>query len=499
MWFAHLLLVAILAVVSDGVRVSTDDTERPSSSVLERDLRKLPSSFFAKYNTSLSGRVNAEAAFRHFHRRALDAPLPEHFVPEENVQENAQEAFADEEATVREKLTPKELQRFEVRTVQELSAEAKHDQLRLISDPAQRDAVWSREVGRALQDQKPVATENMVEQINSAQLGWQADPQQAVQMSMLDAKLLAGFIKPPASTGSSSESALLQENASSEPLPLNFDARFKWPKCREVLSHVRNQGKCGSCWAQAATYVLESRLCIDSDGAFSGPSAWLSSMYTTACAAQKGDTPDFKFWEQGQGDGCDGGFAEWVFEQAKQVGIPTGSSEPGVGRTCAPYEAKGDSLEHFDLDKGSIKLQCPSSCSDAHHFRPLPNDMYKLQFQSWEMDSSLQAMGAILELGIVVFDFDVYRDFMTYKSGIYSPYSMDEGSKIGGHSTACFGFGFVAIQGRNVGFVKCQNSWGTDWGMNGEFHMFPAEVQIRFVAAGKIDLDGSVTPGIVIG
>ena len=38
----------------------------------------------------------------------------------------------------------------------------------------------------------------------------------------------------------------------SQKLPKEFDSRKQWPECTEVISHIRDQGSCGSCWAVAS-------------------------------------------------------------------------------------------------------------------------------------------------------------------------------------------------------------------------------------------------------
>ena len=48
-------------------------------------------------------------------------------------------------------------------------------------------------------------------------------------------------------------------------LPESFDSREKWSNC-ESLKEIRDQSKCGSCWAFGAAEVMSDRLCIATNG-----------------------------------------------------------------------------------------------------------------------------------------------------------------------------------------------------------------------------------------
>eukprot|EP00826_Nyctotherus_ovalis_P022703 TRINITY_DN1754_c0_g1_i5.p1 TRINITY_DN1754_c0_g1~~TRINITY_DN1754_c0_g1_i5.p1 ORF type:complete len:145 (-),score=28.50 TRINITY_DN1754_c0_g1_i5:186-620(-) len=68
----------------------------------------------------------------------------------------------------------------------------------------------------------------------------------------------------------------------------------------------------------------------------------------------------------------------------------------------------------------------------------------------------------ILENGPVSTAFTVFRDFMTYKSGIYYPVSDEE---MGGHAVKVIGWGIKD----GVKYWICANSWSERWGEKGYF------------------------------
>jgi len=59
--------------------------------------------------------------------------------------------------------------------------------------------------------------------------------------------------------------------------PLEFDARKQWPDC---IHPIRDQQRCGSCWAFGASEAFSDRLCIETKGKVNKV---LSPQYEVSC------------------------------------------------------------------------------------------------------------------------------------------------------------------------------------------------------------------------
>jgi cathepsin B len=79
------------------------------------------------------------------------------------------------------------------------------------------------------------------------------------------------------------------------------------------------------------------------------------------------------------------------------------------------------------------------------------------------LDTPKKIKAAILTGGPVESAFTVYKDFMSYKSGVYIQHSNVE---MGGHAIKIIGWGKTD---KGVDYFIVDNSWGADWGMNGRF------------------------------
>lgn len=216
----------------------------------------------------------------------------------------------------------------------------------------------------------------------------------------------------------------------------SFDARTKWPNC---IHAIRDQAQCGSCWAFAASEVLSDRFCIASGGK---TNVVLSPQDLVSC-----DSSDY---------GCEGGYLDHSWQYLVSTGI--------VEDSCFPY-ASGS---------GNVP-SCPNKCtSGSKKWNKYRAASYTEFSSTAQIQQDLQANGPV-ETG-----FDVYQDFMSYKSGIYKHTS---GGLLGGHAVKVVGWGTSG----STKYWIVANSWGSSWGEQGFFR----------IAFGQCNFDSDMIAGPV--
>jgi cathepsin B len=207
-------------------------------------------------------------------------------------------------------------------------------------------------------------------------------------------------------------------------LPTSFDARKQWPDC---IHAIRDQQRCGSCWAFAASEVLSDRFCIASSKSVN---VVLSPQDLVSCDAED--------------QGCDGGWVDKSWDYLKDTGI--------VSDECLPYTSgKGDS--------GT----CPFNgdgpkCTGKGEFKK-----YKVASHG-QLDTIEAAKDSISKEGPIEAAFVVYEDFISYKGGVYRRTS---DNVLGGHAVKIIGWD-KDEQGE---YWIVANSWGTKWGEEGTFRI----------------------------
>jgi len=228
--------------------------------------------------------------------------------------------------------------------------------------------------------------------------------------------------------------------------PDSFDSRDKWSGCSSI-GQIRDQSRCGSCWAFGAAEVMSDRLCIHSAQM---DKRLVSSEDLVECCDDCGN-------------GCQGGFPSAAFDYWQHSGVVTGGLYQDT-QYCKPYAFPP--CAHHTTDStyeacGSTLYQtpkCERSCKNGDDY-----NKSKTYGKSSYTLSGEDMMKADLYLnGPIEVAFTVYEDFMTYKSGVYQHH---EGSAKGGHAVKMLGYG----EENGTKYWIIANSWNNSWG---EFGMF---------------------------
>ena len=172
----------------------------------------------------------------------------------------------------------------------------------------------------------------------------------------------------------------------------------------------------------SASEVLSDRFCIASGGKVD---VVLSPQYMVSC-----DSTDY---------GCDGGYLNNAWAFLAGTGIPSDK--------CAPYTSQNGDV-----------AACPSKCQDGSSVK-----LYKAK-NPQQLNDIPSIMEDMQQNGPVQAAFSVYRDFMSYKSGVYHHVS---GSLLGGHAIKMVGWGVDSATNKPYWIIA--NSWGPSWGLNGFF------------------------------
>jgi hypothetical protein len=269
-------------------------------------------------------------------------------------------------------------------------------------------------------------------------------------------------------------------------VPEQFDGRKVW---KGLLSPVRNQGSCGSCWAFASTSTLADRFNIQSMGLMN---IKLSPAKVILCDVdgsfdikhpeKEEENIALKQSNSNKKSACFGNTLADAWEYLYLTGTNT--------EECVPYNKKYGIYNNLDkLGSFSEPERMPTCvqvtgilgdmCSDftyngynseetgtpARFYRAI--HYYAISGVEKDGGSDYNIKYNIFKWGPVSTSFAVYPNFYTFdsKNEIYEWDGMNE--QIGGHAVEIVGWG---IEG-NKKYWIIKNSWGTEWGDNGYFRM----------------------------
>lgn len=263
--------------------------------------------------------------------------------------------------------------------------------------------------------------------------------------------------------------------------PSNSQESPEWIRYKNLISSIKNQGSCGSCWAFATSGVLEDRYSLLSMGKVHPR---LSAGKLTMCTF-KLTKFDQKEWDKGGEErkkyiqnfplpACDGNDLYSACQELYSFGTMT--------EECVPYkynDGDGGQIDYnvgISSDRKDLKHcwdiigvdfdTCANGKDAARIYRA--DDIYSLE------DREGDIMQEIYRWGPVAAGFKVYDSFINSYDGktIYEGPKKDKSgnvleSAVGGHAVRIVGWG----EEDGVPYWWIANSWSDKWGINGYFRM----------------------------
>ena len=203
-----------------------------------------------------------------------------------------------------------------------------------------------------------------------------------------------------------------------------------------IVTPVKNQGHCGSCWAFASTATLESHFSLQS-----GRSEDLSPQHLVSCAPNDDDC--------GGTGGCSGSTADVAYTWLSQVGGLASAYTYG-------YTSGVDGADGKCEEARSTPLAAVEGLG-----KPKSNDY----------DALMAAVATIGPIAVNVYA-STWRD---YESGIFTGCNYSSDIAIN-HVVVLEGYGMDAATG--LGYWLIRNSWSTTFGEHGYIRLLrePAPV-----------------------
>ena len=229
-------------------------------------------------------------------------------------------------------------------------------------------------------------------------------------------RLRVGLIKRSPTSGEQ----VLPDQAPQQGLPTSYNVSLA------LVTPVRDQGSCSSCWAFATTAALESNLLIR--GLFSsGTDDDRAEQVLISCS--------------GAGS-CSGGSIGSASSFIQSTGLPPYSD--------FPYTATNNTCSNATTGWQASALNISS---------------WAYVTTSTVNVSAIQ--NALVTYGPLATTMNVYTDFFSYSNGTYE---YTTGTLAGSHAILIVGYEDNAAYGGG-GYFVVKNSWGTGWGMGGFFQI----------------------------
>jgi cathepsin H len=249
-----------------------------------------------------------------------------------------------------------------------------------------------------------------INQINSENRGWEAGVNEWSDLTWEEFK--GRFLQAPQKCSATGKGNHVMSG--------NADPAVDW-RTKGVVTPVKNQGSCGSCWAFSTIGAVESVWAIKT-----GKLLTFAEQQLVDCAG------GFKNM------GCRGGLPSQAFQYIMWAGgIQDSQSYPYTGRdgSCKFNKAK---VVATLTNEVNITERAENEMVDAIGGRP------------------------------VSVAYQVSSDFRSYKSGVYDSKQCKSGPMDVNHAVLAVGYNSTSA---GVPYYIIKNSWGTSFGIQGYFWM----------------------------
>lgn len=278
--------------------------------------------------------------------------------------------------------------------------------------------------------------------INEANRGWKETLNEMADYTAEEFKARKGIKKSMLYKNHEARSGAKPKQASLDGLPKSVDWRNEG-----VVTSVKNQGHCGSCWTFGATEALESAVAIATGELYT-----LSEQQFVSCV----EDPD----ECGGTGGCEGATMELAFDYAMDHGL--------VSEWTTPYTS-------YNGDDGNCTLtaEVPLRVAGITGYTvTLQNDYEDL-------------MTAVARSGPVSITVDASQ-WSTYQGGVFD--GCDQEAPDLDHGVLLVGYGTETSTGQDYWLVR--NSWGPAWGEQGYIRLARTSDEGNRCGVDKTPSDG---------
>lgn len=254
--------------------------------------------------------------------------------------------------------------------------------------------------------------------------------------------------------------------------PAELNPIVQWAN---LLQSIKNQNRCGCCWAMASSGVLGDRLTIMTLGQFA---VELSPYQMIMC--QGAIIPEINK------DKADPEYIHEVNNQAHSSGACNGNSLYSAmdfmycfGLTTERCVNEGEFPQYNIKRLEDITDKEVPVCQDIISIdydtcldKKTAARFYRI-IAGYSVDEDVDSIKQeIYKWGPVASGFNVYDGFLNHYDGLSVYMGPKDGEeKLGGHAIKIMGWGTDDVNGEKVDYWWIANSWGTNWGLSGYFKM----------------------------